>query len=497
MFLKAGLKSLLVFAAPLVCLASISSGAFAPASPGSVALASPGAVAQDDPNAQYILIQSGALAREPREIEVPVEVGVWKLQFNLQSTGDLDWTIITPSDRRLSTDMPNITMTNTRDGATEKRSILIWDPRPGKWKISLSGPGKFTTSVTTQGELHVCCLQFFGRAAGYSMDRFQPVRGSRHQAQIYTSGNNIETIEFRLINEQGDAITPIKFRQSDYSSPQNFTLFLETPDRPFRVLARGRDTSGKNFQRIIGWLIRPQTSDPSNLAAGAGANARTEGARNEGAQTEGGNQSQAWAMPQEWNQNLVEGEYNVVRSELVSWKDELLLSDKGNPVGIRLKYSIRFPVDGSYSPFPSLYPARTGYGFTGALGMRVHKGMVEPEPDGSQKSNQWVFGGRGTFKAGVVYNFTVDLFPNYAFFNEQKGAFCLQTKTYIHPSGSPSQGALRERFEREVMSQTKIRYRISISGADSDWRQPLMTENSYAPNAWYQSYRREGAGDCQ
>src|SRR5262245_52986501 len=96
MILKADLKSLFVFAAPLVCLAYLSSGV-------SARVAS-GAAAQDDPNAQYILIQSGELSRETREIEVPVEVGVWKLQFNLQSTGDLDWTIITPSDRPISTD---------------------------------------------------------------------------------------------------------------------------------------------------------------------------------------------------------------------------------------------------------------------------------------------------------------------------------------------------------------------------------------------------------
>jgi hypothetical protein len=132
--------------------------------------------------------------------------------------------------------------------------------------------------------------------------------------------------------------------------------------------------------------------------------------------------------------------------------------------------------------------------------MRVHKGSVEPEPDGAQKSSQWIFGGRGTFKAGVVYNFSVDLVPNYVYFNEQKGAFCLQTKAYIQPGGPGSPGihpGLRDRFEREVMSETKIRYRLSISGIDLDGRQPMLTERSYAPNLWYQSYRREGAVDCQ
>jgi hypothetical protein len=77
--------------------------------------------------------------------------------------------------------------------------------------------------------------------------------------------------------------------------------------------------------------------------------------------------------------------------------------------------------------------------------------------DAAQRSNQWVFGGRGIFKAGVVYNFTVDLIPNYVVFNEQKGAFCLQTKPYSPQGG---QYALRERFDREVKSEMKIRYHL-------------------------------------
>jgi hypothetical protein len=473
-FLKEGMKSLSVFASISVCWAFMSSAAWA----------------QDDPNAQYIMIQSGSLAGQVREIEIPVEVGVWKLQFNFQTTGDVTWTIVTPSDRPLDMGMPNLTVTSSKEGATTRRSILLWDPRPGKWKIRLSGSGEYTTSVTTQGEVFVCCIQFFGRAGIFSMDRFQPVRGARQHAQIHTSSYNIDTIEFRLIDEQGELIAPIKFRQSDYSIPHNFTLLLDTPDRPFRIAARGRDTSGKSYQRVLGWLIRPQVSDPIN----AGATARTEGA-----QAGADDQPSSWA-PQEWNQNVVEGEYKVIRAQIESWIDEPLLSEKGNPIGIRLKYSIRFPVDGSYSPVPSLYPDRAGRGFSGALGMRLHKGSVEPEPDGAQKSSQWLFGGRGTFKAGVVYNFSVDLVPNYVFFNEQKGAFCLQTKAYIQsggPAGPGGQPALRERFEREVMSDTRIRYRISISGINLDGWQPLLTERTYTPNAWYQSYRREGAVDCQ
>ncbi len=455
MDLKAVLRSLSVYT--LVFIVSLS---------GSSATS-----AQDDPNAQYILIQSGEVSSGTREIEVPVEVGVLRLQFNLQFSGDINWTIITPSDKPLSTDQPNLTVTNV----AARRSILIWDPRPGGWKVRLAGSGKFTISVAAQGDLHICCIQFYGRQGVVSMDRFQPLRGTRQQAQIYSSGYNIDVIEFKLINEQGSVITPVKFRQSDYSNPYNFTLLVDTPDQPFRVLAQGRDHNGKSFKRVIGWLIRPQLADPSNPPTESGGNQQ---------------QGQQWAMPQEWNKNVVEGEYKIVRAQIVSWKDELLLSEKGNPVGIRLNYSIRFPTDGSYAPFPSVHPERVGYGFTGALGMRLHKGSVEPAPEGLQPSNQWLFGGRGIFKANTEYNFTVDLIPNYAFFNEQKKAFCLQTKSYGQPG-------LRERFEREVMSERKLRFRLAVSGTDLDGRQPSLTENVYVPLVWYQGYLKEGAGECQ
>jgi hypothetical protein len=244
------------------------------------------------------------------------------------------------------------------------------------------------------------------------------------------------------------------------------------------VLARGRDNSGKQFQRVIGWLIKPQPAE-------------TIAAQNEG----GGNQQparqvQQWALPQDWNREVVEGEYRIVRSQIVKWTDEMLLSEKGNPIGIRLKYTIRFPLDGSYSPYPSIYPERVGYGFTGALGLRVHRGTVEPSPDGLQNNAQWMVGGRGNFKAGTDYNFTIDLIPNYAVFNEQKKSFCLQTKSYSQPG-------LRERFEREVMSETRIRYRLSVSGTDLDGRQPSLTETAYVPGVWYQGYLMEGARDCQ
>jgi hypothetical protein len=150
---------------------------------------------------------------------------------------------------------------------------------------------------------------------------------------------------------------------------------------------------------------------------------------------------------------------------------------------------MRVPVEGTYSPFPQLYPERIGSGYTGALSMRVHRGNVDPSPEGVKNPGQLVFGVRATFKTDVTYNFSVDLVPNYTIYNEQRKSFCMQTKPY-------NQQGVRERFEREVAGELKLRFRFSISGTDLDGRLPVLTENAYVPNAWYRGYQKEGAADC-
>jgi hypothetical protein len=425
-------------------------------------------IAQEDPNAQFIAIVSGALSDEPREIEVPIEVGVLRLQFSVQYSDQLKLTIITPLGKPLDLSESNISVTETH----EKRLISMWDPRPGKWKMLVSGSGKFSASITVQGELYVCCLQFFGRTGIHMIDRFQPARGSRQQAQVFASGFNLETMEFKLINEEGEPIAPLKFRQSDYSNPSTFMLLIETPVEPFRVLARGRDVNGKGFQRVFHSLIRPSATEVSNTPSESPPSAIFN------------NQ-----MLQDLSREASEAEQKIIRAHIVKWSDEPLVSEKGNQIGIRLKYSMQFPLDGSYSPYPQLYPERVGSRITTLLSMRIHKGTVDPMPQINSNQGQMVIGVRASFKPEIIYNFTVDLVPNYATYDERNQTFCLQTRNYGQPG-------IRERLTREEMNELRVRFRLSISGTDIDGRQPSLTENTYNPGVWFQSFLKEGVLDC-
>ncbi len=423
--------------------------------------------AQEDPNGQYVVIAAATLNGETREISVPIEPTVLRLFFNVQTQGEIKWEIISPLGKPAQLNGGNVSSTE----ANGKRSVAIWDPRPGLWKVRLTGAGLYSLNVMSQSEVYACCMNVVGRQL-QPLEKVQAARGSRLQANVYVSGNNLEVVNFLLVNEQNEIIAPLRFRQNDYSNPTNFVVLIEVPAQPSRVMVRGREQSGSSFQRIYPQLIVPTvtaSATPETAPPVAVPSAATQ---------------------QESLERMSEGDYRIIRAQVVSYTDEMLLTDSGNPVGIRLRYSVRFPVDGYYAPLPNLYPERIGNGYTGALSLRLIRSSVAPLPEGVTQPQQVLYAGRTIYKRDQPYEFTVDLVPNYVIYNEQQKKYCLQSRAF-------SQGDMRERFEREVKGETRLRYRFSISGTDYDGRQPTLTEKGYAPGVWYASLLKEGALECQ
>ena len=421
--------------------------------------------AQDDPNGQYVSIVSGTLNGETRELSAPIEPSVLRLFFTVQAQGEIKWEIISPLGKPARLDGGNVSVTE----ANGKRTVAIWDPRPGLWRVRLTGAGLYNLNVISQSEAYACCMNIVGRQL-QPLEKLQAAQGSRLQANVYVSSPNLEAVDFQLVNEQGQVIAPLRFRQSDFSNPTNFSLLIEVPAQPCRVLVRGREQGGNTFQRVYPQLIlptvsasaTPETTQPPTIVAAVTAAA----------------------------EQMSEGEFRIVRATVVSTSDEPLLTAQGNPIGIRMKYAVRFPVDGYYAPVPNLYPERIGNGYTGALSMRLLRSTVTPRPDGVLNPEQVLYTGRTVYKRDQVYEFTVDLVPNYVIFNEAQKTYCMHIRAF-------SQGDMRERFDREVKSETRLRYRFSFSGTDYDGRQPTLTAQSYAPGAWFASLQKEGAGECQ
>ncbi|NOT60520.1 MAG: hypothetical protein HOP19_09885, partial [Acidobacteria bacterium] len=419
------------------------------------------AFAQDDPNAQYLTLLSQSLNDETRNLPVTVEATTLRLFFTVQSNDAVTWDLIAPPGRVFNTKAGNVLVTDTPN----KRVIAIWDPRPGEWQVRLKGKGTFTLSSSVQSELYGCCLNLLGRNAVPS-ERSPIAVGSRPQATVYLSGNNAETVNFQLISERGEVIAPIAFRQNDFSNPYNFFLQWEMPNQPCRIRAVGRSIHGLPYQRVYPNLFQPQPNAPV-----------TENAP---------------VVIAPANDNLMpytQGEFRIVRAEVKQYRDEPLLSAQGNPVGVRFTYTMVFPREGIYLPQPNLYPERITSGYTGALSLRIARSTVAPLPANADQPNQILFSGRARYESGVPYTFTVDLVPNFAMWREDKKDFWLMTRSYNGPG-------MKERFERELNSDERLRYRLTIGGTDLDGRQANLTEKGYLPRQCHQSLLKENVGEC-
>ena len=416
----------------------------------------------EDPNAQYIVFAQGSLQDSSREYDVPVESKSFRLHFWARMSADIKFEIIGAGGKTQSLSEPNVSPTIGR----ERVSVVIFDPKPGIWKIKVSGTGTFTAGVATQSELYVCCLSLIN-AAGQQGQPLPPsvqLRSRLQAMQVSLAGFEVKSVEFLLLDENDQLIRPLKMRQNDFSNPYLMNLLVEVPGRAFRVGTRGVDQNGFKFQRTFPTLFQP----PPEAIEGPPAEDKFLG---------------------ELAQQAEAGPYEVVRASVVDVSDEAFLSERGSQIGLRLKYTLRFPRDGFYSPVPQVYPERINSGYTGALSLRTHKVTIDPAPDGLPPSVELRYISRAMYRGGQSYRFTIDLVPNYATFLDAGRGFCIAVKTF-------AQGT-RDRFFAEITNEARLRFRFSITGTDYDGRQPVSTVQTYTPSAWYKGYLKDGALECQ
>jgi len=423
---------------------------------------------EEDPQSQYVTIISGELtAGHSREVSVPLEPGILRLEFVLRYTGSVQMTVLDAIGRPLDPTLPPV----QAQQVAGRRSFLLWDPRPGSWKVRLEGEGSYTFAVLVQGELYFCCGYLVTPTGMHPLNRVTTGRGRRYRLQVYLSGFQMDRLDLQLVDGQGREIAPVSFRQNDLSSLTGLLALLEVPDRPFRVRATGVDLSGKPFQRVLFPILQPADSATAPEL-----------------------DSQKDPLLLELAETARPGEQTLVRAQLLTWSDGPLQGEGGTEIGVRLRYTLRFPVTGVYSPLPQLYPERMPPASTGALAMRVHDLRVTPLPEGLSLATppatpSPLLTGRYTYQEGIDYQFEADLVPNYVLSPPSSAGFCLQLRVYHQPG-------LRERFEQEVSRERRTRYRFTIPGSTLEARNPALTAQAYDPVRWHAAHLRRNTPTC-
>ncbi len=170
----------------------------------------------------------------------------------------------------------------------------------------------------------------------------------------------------------------------------------------------------------------------------------------------------------------------LAKTRIWDVQDQILLSRKGNPIGIRLQYSMLFPKSDYYETGPTLSPMSLAFlpshgSFSNSIFlMRSVHTTIEPTPHIPTNDSGIRYNG------GVAYRFTVDTLP--AFLQAVGSELCTTAEEDSAYRAFP-----------EIDARMTTPYKISIGyWFDRSW----ATQNRYSPKTFYESAAKEDAKHC-
>jgi hypothetical protein len=174
----------------------------------------------------------------------------------------------------------------------------------------------------------------------------------------------------------------------------------------------------------------------------------------------------------------------VANAKVWNVRDETFFSEKGNPIGIRVSFSVQFPRSDYYgvSPWVTLPEGDTSV-------MHV-VGVRQGEPSSTIPTWDTPF----QYEAGRVYALVFDLVPTFiapvSFEKLYHGerVFCLRVPD---PAQMPTE---HETFQKLTSSErrTKLKVRIADTPYQDQW-----TENEYSVKTFYDAFLKENPERCR
>lgn len=161
---------------------------------------------------------------------------------------------------------------------------------------------------------------------------------------------------------------------------------------------------------------------------------------------------------------------HAASTEVFDMKDEVLFSPKGNPIGIRLRYSMRFPDSNYFWESPTM---STEY-LDGIFGMHQANRTIDPPMIGTDPLK---------YEQGKIYNFTVDMIPDFVMQNVDKTKSCIRKQPV----------EFKDAFQKLIQNDETVRFTIRVSGTEYSG----VTNNTYSLKLFYDNAIKEGAFECK
>jgi hypothetical protein len=260
-----------------------------------------------------------------------------------------------------------------------------------------------------------------------------PFRGKTEIVEVSLYGQEgIGIVRFETIDEAGRVLQNVPaIRTGNAIDSDGYVLRIDVPDLPFRLRIRGTDLSGRAFTNTWQHLFTPIEGTP------------------------------AAPIPAEFDAQFHSGDLRMSRAAISDATYEPLVSANGNPLGLRIHFTVRFDAPGYYDVTPHVFPVYAEYRWRGEISMRST--TME----------------RQQFEAGRDYRLTYDMIPGYVNRNHD-GTWCVQ---------QPPRVAV---FEEIMASRQQVKYRVDIASLDFVSETAPMDPQ----RVWFEGFRREGATQC-
>jgi hypothetical protein len=274
----------------------------------------------------------------------------------------------------------------------------------------------------------------FGREGpDYFPLKSTPVQGREYMAEVRVDGiETVASVRFELTDTSGRALQAVQFwKVTDSSTDGEFIGFVPVPSQPFRIAAVGTDRRGAAFrvlsrapvQSVAGGTDEPGLLPPGIPASELGRIQQIiDGARRE-------TSARAARAAREHPGGIIA----LSGSSLSRIAYEPFTSVAGAPLGLRLRYSLRFDSDSTVIAIPHVFPVYKQYEWRGLVTMKGARGTISPAPGmpGATSLNDViVYGARAQYRAGVTYTFSIDMIPDYVFQGTLSGRYCVHDQKF-------------------------------------------------------------------
>ena len=223
-----------------------------------------------------VLTTKGVLSGAARTFDVPVDSTIRRLVVSVSIDSSTSISLRRPSGSVVNPTDTDAQITNIASG----RILTVDAPGSGVWRVEIAGSGNF--SVVAEGNSPIEFYRFdFVRPSGDIHGGFapipgQPLAGAEGTGEATMLGP-VATANFKLVNEQGEAIQGVNLaRNFPDASPDHFLGNFLLPTVPFRLVATGNDLTGVPYQRTFPTVYRAQvvgvevTAEPGEVVqAGA------------------------------------------------------------------------------------------------------------------------------------------------------------------------------------------------------------------------------------